>query len=239
MTRENFDEDLTKLDAELVSMNNSVETAIFNAIDALSTRDLDRSRRVIHEDDLIDDKQRMIETYCIELIRREAPLAGDLRKIVSIMMVANELERIGDYAEGISSISLAIGERSLIKDLVDIPQMASIAINMLKRSLDACLEENAKTVQETVALVGGTDRRVNALYRRVREDLVGMMKKDSELVSQGILLLAVAHNIERLADRAKNIAERALYRASGESVKVPYSNIDPSADQQGALKPSS
>ena len=105
--RQDFDRDLGKLEAELILMSGLVEQAIFNALNALKSRDIDKSQKVIDEDDNIDQTELEIERSCIELIRREAPMAGDLRRIVASLHIAGELERIGDYAEGIAKIDSA------------------------------------------------------------------------------------------------------------------------------------
>ncbi|SVC34769.1 uncharacterized protein METZ01_LOCUS287623, partial [marine metagenome] len=92
--RQDFDRDLGKLEAELILMSGLVEQAIFNALNALKSRDIEKSQKVIDEDDNIDQAELEIERTCIELIRREAPMAGDLRRIVASLHIAGELERI-------------------------------------------------------------------------------------------------------------------------------------------------
>ena len=102
--RQEFDRELGRLEAELILMSGLVEKAIFDALQALKNRDIDRSKKVINEDDHIDKTELEIERYCVELIRREAPMAGDLRRIISALHIAGELERIGDYAKNLSEV---------------------------------------------------------------------------------------------------------------------------------------
>ncbi|HCE75321.1 MAG TPA: phosphate transport system regulatory protein PhoU, partial [Dehalococcoidia bacterium] len=107
MPREDFENNLKVVQDDLIQLSSMVEKSVFKSIDALRNRDIAASQQVIDDDDAIDEKQQDIENKCIELIALEAPMAGDLRVIISVMMMATELERIGDYAEGIGKISLA------------------------------------------------------------------------------------------------------------------------------------
>lgn len=220
MAREEFDRDLSKLRADLILMSGLAESAVFSSLHALSERNLELSQQIIREDDRIDDKEREIEQACIDLIRREAPVAIDLRKIIVVLFVANELERIGDYAEGISKISLMMGNRPPLKELIDIPRMGEIAISMLKRSIEAVLESNVGIVKNIASSLTTDDDEVDALYQTVREDLIELMKQNVDNIERGTYLLWAAHNVERIADRATNIAERAVYLATGEIVSL-------------------
>ena len=136
MPNEQLDYNLAHLEAEIVLLGGLVETAIFKSVRALKYRDLDMSREVIAEDDRIDDKEQDIEESAISLLRKEAPVATDLRRIMAALFAAGELERIGDYAEGIAKISLLMGHEPPLKELIDIPRMTDIALTMLKRSLE-------------------------------------------------------------------------------------------------------
>ena len=120
MPREDFERNLKLVQDEVVQLSSMVEKAIFKSIDSLKRRDLGASQQVIDEDDIIDAKQEAIENRCIDLIALESPMAVDLRVIIAAMMVANELERMGDYAEGIAKISLAMGELPPLKPLIDL-----------------------------------------------------------------------------------------------------------------------
>ena len=146
--RQDFDRDLGRLEAELILMSGLVEQAIFNSLNALKNRDLERSQTVIDEDDRIDETELEIERSCIELLRREAPMAGDLRRIVASLHIAGELERIGDYAEGIAKISITMGDEPPLKELIDIPRMGDMAVSMLKRALEAFINRDAETVRQ-------------------------------------------------------------------------------------------
>ena len=216
--RQDFDRDLGKLEAELILMSGLVEQAIFNALNALKNRDIDRSQKVIDEDDHIDQTELEIERSCIELIRREAPMAGDLRRIVASLHIAGELERIGDYAEGIAKISITMGSQPPLKELIDIPRMGDMAVSMLKRALEAFISRDADIVRNLSVQLENEDDEVDDLYAKVQGDLMDLVKSDPDNAERATYLMWVAHNVERVADRAMNIVERALYQATGELV---------------------
>jgi len=227
--RQDFDRDLGKLEAELILMSGLVEQAIFNALNALKSRDIEKSQKVIDEDDNIDQAELEIERTCIELIRREAPMAGDLRRIVASLHIAGELERIGDYAEGIAKISITMGGQPPLKELIDIPRMGDMAVRMLKRSLEAFISRDADLVRTLSVELEKEDDEVDDLYAKVQADLLELVKTDPENAEPATYLMRVAHNVERVADRAMNIVERALYQATGELVSGS-TQIEPLAE---------
>ena len=227
--RQDFDRDLGKLEAELILMSGLVEQAIFNALNALKSRDIDKSQKIIDEDDNIDQTELEIERSCIELIRREAPMAGDLRRIVASLHIAGELERIGDYAEGIAKISIKMGGQPPLKELIDIPRMGDMAVRMLKRSLEAFISRDANLVRTLSVELEKEDDEVDDLYAKVQADLLELVKADPENAAPATYLMRVAHNVERIADRAMNIVERALYQATGELVSGS-TQIEPLAE---------
>jgi phosphate transport system protein len=218
--RQAFDRDLSHLESEVVLMGGLVENAIFNAVDALKSRDLALSRRVADEDKRIDRKRDDIENACVGMLRREAPVATDLRRIISILLIASELERMGDYAKGIARLSLRMGNAPPLKELIDIPRMAELAVAMLKRSLEAFLERDPMKVDKLASSLAADDDQVDELNARVQDDLFALMKKNPDNVERASYLMWASHNFERIADRATNIAERAIFQASGRIVNI-------------------
>jgi phosphate transport system protein len=216
--RQDFDRDLEKLEAELILMSGLVEQAIFNALNALKNRDIERSQTVIDEDDRIDETELEIQRSCVELIRREAPMASDLRRIIASLHIAGELERIGDYAEGIAKISITMGSQPPLKELIDIPRMGDMAVSMLKRALEAFISRDPDFVRNLGVELENEDDEVDDLYAKVQGDLMELVKSNPDNAERATYLMWVAHNVERVADRAMNIVERALYQATGELV---------------------
>ncbi|NQW16178.1 MAG: phosphate signaling complex protein PhoU [Chloroflexi bacterium] len=218
--REEFDRDLGQLEAQVVLLGALVESSVLTSLLALKARDLELATRVIADDDLIDDKRHEIEMSCAETLRREAPVAGDLRRILTILQLAGELERIGDYAEGIAKITHLLSDKPLPKEIVDIPRMGDRAVSMLKHSLEAFLTRDPEKSEATAMGVGPHDQAVDSMYAVIQAELMELMRKDPENVETGTYLMWAAHNVERIADRATNIAERVVFQATGKLVRV-------------------
>ncbi|MDE2900530.1 MAG: phosphate signaling complex protein PhoU, partial [Chloroflexota bacterium] len=160
MARASFDIHLHHLLDDLLLLGGMVEKAIATSLQALKDRDLATSERVIKEDDFVDQKRWELEDRCLELIATQQPMAVDLRVLVTILHISVELERMGDYAEGIAKISLMMGDEPPLKPLVDIPLMADKATDMLNRSLDALLRRD---IEEAVDVCNKDDE-VDHLY---------------------------------------------------------------------------
>ena len=216
MPRAEFDRDLRIVQDELLMMGSMVEKAIGRSLEALKNRDLLMAEEVVRDDDIIDDKQYEIEEKCIDLIATQQPMAVDLRTLVTVMHLAGELERMGDYAEGIAKISLMMGDEPPLKPLIDIPRMANMASDMLRRSLDAFV--NRDVVSSMV--VRNDDDEIDALYEQVYRELLTFMLGDPTVIRRATYLLWAAHNIERIADRTTNIAENVIYMVTGERIDV-------------------
>jgi len=217
MPREDFEKNLKGVEDDVVQLSNMVEKAIFKSIEALKERDISASQKVVDDDDVIDEKQQAIEDRCIDLIALEAPMAGDLRVLIAAMMVANELERMGDYAEGIAKISLSMGNLPPLKPLIDIPRMADKSVDMLRRSTQAFVNRDVESATGVIL----DDDEVDDIYEQVYRELLTYMTADPSTVQRATYLLWVAHDLERVADRTTNIAERVIYLVTGET-KVEY-----------------
>ena len=217
--RADLDRRLRNLEQELLILGSMVEKAIARSLLALKDRDLEASRQVIQEDDYIDMKRFEIEETCLDIIATQQPMARDLRLLVAILHIDTELERMGDYAEGIAKISLMMGDEPPLKPLIDIPRMAEKASSMLRRSLDALVN------RDTVAAfqVCNDDDEVDDLYNQVFHELLLYMIRDPKTIQRATYLLWVTHDLERLADRATNIAERVVYLVTGKLTEVNVS----------------
>ncbi len=212
--RAEFDRDLRRLQDELLALGSMAEKAVAKAVEALRTRDLALSQQVVREDDAIDKKRAELEEQAVELIAVQQPVASDLRMLIAALHVSMELERIGDYAEGIGKISLMMGDQPPIKPLVDIPRMAEKATAMLRASLDSLVNHDIDRAYQVLA----DDDEVDALYDQVYRELLLLMAQDPKIIERGTYLLWTAHDLERIADRATNIAEQVVYLVSGRHV---------------------
>ncbi len=211
MVRADFDRSLVDLEAELLGLGEMVEKAIVKSMDALKRRDLAVAYEVVAEDDLIDEKRFELEEKCIDLIATQQPLAIDLRTLLAVLHIAVELERMGDYAEGIGKICMIIGE----DESLDIPQqldeMARMGVAMLKRSLKSLTDRDVDLAND----VWDSDDEVDALYASVCHDIFVEMGEHPKSIEAATHFLWVAHDLERIADRATNIAERVIFVVTG------------------------
>jgi len=211
MPREVFQRQIVELQDTVLEMGSMVDRAIERAMQALLDRDPITAQSVVDHDKAVNAKNFESQNQCITLIAQQAPMARDLRLIVSVAAIMTELERMGDHAEGIARIVLMMQDEPLVKPLIDIPIMAGHAREMLRASIQAFVDQDV----EAAYAVGRADDQVDTLYDQVYRDLVDIMVGDPTTIEPSTHLLWVAHNLERIADRATNIAERTVYSATG------------------------
>ncbi len=219
MVRTNIENRLDEIQDEVLALASMVEKAITHAIDALRERDLEASMAVVAFDDVIDEKRFAIEESCVDLLATQQPAAGDLRWVIALLHIAVELERMGDYAEGIGKISLMMGDEPPLKPLIDIPRMAEMSISMLHRSIDALVTRDIDLARK----VCEADDDVDALHEQIYNELLLFMIKDPRSIQRATYLLWVTHDLERTADRATNIAERVIYMVTGKMLDLNLS----------------
>ncbi|MFL2649661.1 MAG: phosphate signaling complex protein PhoU [SAR202 cluster bacterium] len=210
MARVEFDQELERLETEIKIMASTVESSIEKSINSLLEQDIELAKDVIKGDDVIDKMCDDLEELCMGILRRQAPLASDLREIVSCMYVIEELERIGDYAEGIAVLTIKMGVRPLPTDLVIIPQMSKHTVEILRMSTETFLIKNPQEVKARFNNIRTKDDVIDNLNSEVRERLIELMKNKPNEIERATYLLWVAHNLERIADRGVNIAERSM-----------------------------
>lgn len=216
MPRESFERHLRELQDEVLVLGNMVIEAINRSVDALKQRNLTLAQEIIRDDQKINNKRFEIEENCIKLIATQQPMASDLRVIIAILNITTELERIGDHADGIAKITLMIGDEPPLKPLIDIPRMAEKGIEMLRGSLESLLEQDVEKARR----ICGEDDEVDALYDQVYRELLIFMMEDPRTITRATRLIWVAHNLERIADRATNICERAVFTVTGKLEEI-------------------
>jgi phosphate transport system protein len=219
MTRALFEKQLSEIQEDMLVLAGMVASAVERSVHALRERDLELARRVITDDVKINDKRYEIEELCLEVIATQAPLAGDLRTIVSVLHITVDLERMGDHAEGIAKVALMLADDVPIEEYVDIPNMAQITTKMLLSSIDAFKDRDAAQARAICDM----DDEVDTLYDRVYRKLIGIMGEHPDRVEQAIHLSWVAHNLERIADRVTNICERVVYLVEGRILELNVS----------------
>jgi phosphate transport system protein len=214
--RTTFHKKLKEIQDDLLVMGSMVGKAILRSIDALKNRDLELARQIIADDQKINNQRFLVEEKCIELIATQQPMAGDLRILVAILNITTEIERIGDYAVGISRITIMIGDEPPLKPLIDIPRMAEQTVDMLRRSLDAFVNRDA----EAAKIISTEDDLIDQLYDQVFRELLVFMVEDPRTITRATRLMWTAHNLERAADRVTNICERIVFIITGKMEEI-------------------
>jgi len=197
-------------------MGTLVEESIRKAMKSLVDKDVDLARRVIDEDDAINQLEIEIQDDCVALIATEQPVAGDLRTIITSIKITTQLERMGDHARHVARTAVELSDQTYMKKLIDIPRMAEIVSRMLRDVLTAYVNNDASTA----ARVSEMDDQVDELHDQVLREVMTYMMEDPRNISQAISLLFVSRFVERLGDHVTNIAEWICYNASGRHVEL-------------------
>src|SRR5512140_250575 len=220
MVRKTFESEIQQVKDDILILGSMVEKALLDSVEAMKKRDLKWSESLFEEDKEINQKRFEIENHLMILIATQQPMAHDLRLLASSLEIISELERMGDYAKGISNINIRMGETPLLKPLIDIPRMAQKGVDMLHRSLTAFVNEDVETSEK----IPVEDDEVDALYNQIYRELMTFIIADPKTIEQANWLLWVAHNLERFADRVTNICERTIFIATGDLTEVKSSD---------------
>ncbi|MCX5646488.1 MAG: phosphate signaling complex protein PhoU [Phycisphaerae bacterium] len=219
MPREGFHNRIKELERDVLQMGEMVIDAINQSVAALKNLNANQAKQVIANDAQVDRKRWELEDRCVDLIATQQPVASDLREIIATLSIVRDLERIGDYAEGIGKIVLLHGDEPLVRALTYLPVMADKAIRMLRGSLDAFVKRDARTARA----ICDEDDAVDKLYDQAYHDLLGYMIKDPSVITRATYLIWAAHNVERIADRATNICESVVYLVTGTPMELNVS----------------
>ena len=193
-----------------------VEQATLDSVTSFKDRDIETAKTLIEDDQNINDKRFAIENAILILLATQQPLAHDLRLLAAMLLVANELERMGDYAKGIANNTIRLGISDLPIPYRDIEKMGELAVSMLHRSLSAFINED---INQAIAIPQEDDQ-VDALFNKCYRTIVNGMIANPATIDDASLLLWVVHNLERLADRVVNICERTVFIKSGEMMEM-------------------
>jgi len=211
-----LDEELKELHKEILKMGVLAQGAIYKSIEALRNRDKRQAEEVINADDMIDELELAIDEHCIDLIARYQPMASDLRFITTGMKINAELERIADLAVDISQRVLELADKPLLKPLIDIPRLSTIAQNMVRDAIDSFVKKDADLAEKVVL----ADFQADELRNRVQEELISdYLARDASTASRAVPLLLIARHLERICDHATNIAEDMIYMVKAKVVK--------------------
>ena len=209
--RTRFDEQLSQLNADLIDMGTMIEYAIESSASALISMDGALANRIVRFDHEVDRKERDIESLCLKLILHQQPIAKDLRFISAALKMITDMERIGDQAADISGIVIYLADAPYLKKLEHLPQMAEAAIRMVSGSLDAYVNRDLELARKVMEM----DDIIDDLFDVVKNELIGLIRKNADNGSQAIDLLMIAKYFERIGDHAQNIAEWVEYAITG------------------------
>ena len=210
-----FDQELADLKENLLRMAGFTEQSVAQALKALVQRDDALAKKVDADDAALDKLEIEIDDRCIKLLALRQPTATDLRFITMAMRLSGELERIGDQAVNIAHRAEELNREPLLKPLVDIPRMADHAQGMIHDSLDAFVYAKPNVAREVIK----RDEKVDLLNRQLHRELTSFMIEDPHTITRCLNLMSVAHNLERIADHATNIAEDIVYLYEGRDIR--------------------
>jgi phosphate transport system protein len=210
--RHAFAKRLQNLEEEVLRLGNAARHAVDDAVFALTEGDVERARGVIARDSEINAARFGIEKQCYAMIATEQPVAVDLRAIVAALMICVDLERIGDHAKKVAQIALRLAETPRPIYLDNIPRMGSASLSMLDRALEARVTRDLMMAQAVCA----ADDEVDSMYKEIFDTLIMHMLKTPSVFGVDTYLIQVAHEFERVGDRATNVAERVIYTVTGE-----------------------
>jgi phosphate transport system protein len=214
--REHYVHQLKMIHHELGALGELVAVASARALDALRSQDTETARNIVADDRHIDRAQYTLEGHVVAVIATQQPVAGDLRQLIAAIAIASELERIADYAKGIAKLLIQDAALPWVPLPDGLAQMADEARDMLDSALAAFIQQDAAAAWRLAA----ADNRVDVLRKRVEAGLVDLLRQRPASAERVVDLLFVTHNLERMADRATNIAERVVYIASGDVVEL-------------------
>lgn len=209
-----IEKELDELKQRLLTMASHTESAVNRAMEALATRNYDLALQVRDDDEVLDRFEIEIDELAIALLSK-APLASDLRLVVASMKISQNLERVGDEATKIAKRARDLSKEPPIKLQLELPQMAALALGLLKKSLDAFVHRDPASARALIP----QDKAVNALHKQISLRLTEFMMSDRESIPRCLHLLIVTRSLERIADHAKNVAEEVVYLCEAQDIR--------------------
>lgn len=212
--REYFDLELKALNDKLIEMGALVEGAIKNTITIITNGEYDKLEisRIIEEK--INKMEREIQSYCLNLLLLQSPVAGDLRTVSAALKMITDLERIGDQAIDIAEMSTYLKDCENIYSMTHLSEMAERSSNMVTTAIDAFVKKDLK-LAKTVATM---DDAIDDLFNKVKQEVVDIINANKELDQQAIDVLLIAKYFEKIGDHAENIGEWVVFSITGKTV---------------------
>ncbi len=218
MARTHFEKQLDDLTGRLVAMSRLIEGLIETAVESVHYKDASKAEAVILGDREIDATEVEIEEACVELFALQQPMAGDLRRLVAILKVNNDLERIGDHAVNIAETAQSLIKRNSDWSLpIELAEAATIAQGMLRDVLDAFVQHDAEKARAVLM----RDDRVDQLEESHLRSAITIMMESPTEIGHALSFILIGRNIERVADLACNIGEDVVYLVQGKTIRHP------------------
>jgi phosphate transport system protein len=211
---EHFDMELDVLKQKLLTMASHAETAVNQALQALTQRDRDLALRVKEDDRIIDQFEVEIDELVIQLLTK-APLASNLRLVTTAMKISQNLERVGDEATKIAKRARDLSQEPPVKIVLDLPRMAGLALDMLKAALDAFVNHDPAAARALIP----RDKEVDKLNKQIHNALVQHMAENPDTIGRCLHLMVVSKSLERIADHATNVAEDVVYLCEAQDIR--------------------
>lgn len=210
-----FDSELETFRSDLLRMGEVAVRQVRDALQALVTGDVKLAERVIAADDELDDLEKRIDTEAIRYMNLRGPIATELRLVIVGMKASHDLERVGDEATNIAKRAIKLAAEPPLKPYVDIPRMATMAIEMLRDALECFLHaDNAKAVA-----VVKRDKDVDAINKQLYRELSSYMVETPGTISRALELMFISKGLERIADHATNIAEEMVFLSDAQDIR--------------------
>jgi len=210
-----FDRELEKLKQKILSLGALVEERFYLAIKAIESKDHELALRIIRSDYEIDENEVEVEEECLKILALYQPVAIDLRFIIAVIKINNDLERIGDEAVNIAERIQSIAKHSSLSFHFDYSEMAEITAAMLKQSLDALVHLDVDTAFRVIMMDDEVDKIQGSAYSKIKQ----AMREYPEEITYLVNLYLISRHLERVADHATNIAEEVVYLIEGEIVR--------------------
>lgn len=210
-----FDQELEELKVKLLEMSSLVETAINRSIAAVVEKDRAPAEEVLKNEARINEMEIGIDDLAIRLLTLKHPMAVDMRLITAAMKINNDLERMGDLAVNIADRALDLIQEPVIKPMIDIPHIAALVQSMVRKALDSFVTRDPELARSVLA----SDDAVDDLRTASFHELISYMQKSPQSIPQGVSLISVVRNLERIADHATNISEDVLFYVKGVDVR--------------------
>jgi len=207
--------DLEALKRRVLAMGALVEEATNKAISSLVHRRPELAEEVLLGDDAIDRMELEVEDACLKVLALHQPVAGDLRFIIAVMKVNNDLERMGDLAQNIAERSQYLSAHAPLDVELEFEQMMDAVRTMVSASLDSLVQRDTKIARRVIA----SDDNVDTINRQMFEDLQDLMRRDPDSIDRAVQTLSVARHLERIADLATNIAEDIVFMVEGDVIR--------------------